>query len=177
MRLLDILKEVIDEEIRKKEKLNKRGMFKSVYDFESKPGYVLKTWNDGTPLVKKEYEVFEKHPDLFANIIKVNWDRKWIAQEKLDSDRAYKELSDLSDDLDMTAFDLSGHLESVVSEPDTLYNDYNLLSTVNPSNIPVYKKWVDFYKKIDKIDIGGYKDLNPGNFGYDKAGNLKLLDI
>ena len=47
----------------------------------------------------------------------------------------------------------------------------------NPYNIPVYKKWVDFYKKIDKIDIGGYKDLNPGNFGYDKAGNLKLLDI
>lgn len=169
--------EVIDEEIRRKEKLNKRGMFKSVYDFESKPGYVLKTWNDGTPLVKREYEVFEKHPDLFANIIKVNWDKKWIAQEKLDSNKAYNELDTISDDFDMTASELTTHLENVVLDPEAIYNDYKNLSKINPSTVPIYKKWVELFKKVDKIDIRGYKDLNPGNFGYDKSGNIKLLDI
>lgn len=58
MKLLDILKEVIDEEIRKKEKLNKRGMFKSVYDFESKPGYVLKTLLElALPIEKYEGDI------------------------------------------------------------------------------------------------------------------------
>lgn len=134
-------------------------------------------WNDGTPLVKIEYEVFEKHPDLFANIIKVNWDNKWIAQEKLDSDKAYNELSNISDDFDMTASELTSHLEDVALDQEEIDSDYRMLSQINPSNVPIYEKWVELFKKIDKIDIRGSKDLNPGNFGYNKSGNIKLLDI
>lgn len=177
MKLLGILKEVLDEEIRNKEKLNKQGVFKSVYDLESNPDYVVKTWDSGTSLVKREYEVFERYPDLFANIVKVNWDRHWIVQEKLDADKAYSELDSLSDDFDMTATELSAHLELVILDPEAIYDDYDMLSKINASNVPIYKRWVAFFKKIYKISIPGRKDLNPGNFGYDKSGNLKLLDI
>jgi hypothetical protein len=185
MKLLDILKEVIDEEIRRKEKLNKRGMFKSVYNFETKPDYVLKTWGsnryskymDDDNMVKREYDVFQKHPDLFANIIKVNWDKKWMAQEKLDSDKASNELEDLSDYFDMTASELTTHLEWASSDPETLAKDYSMLYKIDPSKATLYDKWTDFFRDIKRINIQGYKDFNPGNFGYDKSGHLKLLDI
>jgi hypothetical protein len=179
IKLLDILKEVLDEEIRKKEKLNKRGVFKSVYDFETRPGYVLKTWRTGRfedNMIKNEYRVFQKHPDLFANIIKVNWDKNWMAQERLDSDKAYNELEDLSDYFDMTASELTTHLEWASSDPEALAKDYSMLYKIDPSKADLYDKWADFFEKIKKINVGG-KDFNPGNFGYDKSGHLKLLDI
>jgi hypothetical protein len=180
MKLLDILKEVLDEEIRKKEKLNKRGMFKSVYDFETRPGYVLKTWNAAKfedNMVKKEYAIFKNNPDLFASIIKINWDKRWMAQEKLDSDKAYNELEDLSDYFDMTASELTDHLEINALNKKVLDIDLKMLSQVDSSKVPIYKKWADFFEKIKGIRFLGSKDLNPGNFGYDKSGNLKLLDI
>jgi hypothetical protein len=177
MKLLDILKEVIDEEIRRKSKMNKHGVFKSLYNFETKPDYVIKTWTGNNYMVEKEYNVFEKYPDLFANILKVDWEKKYMIQERLDADRAFKELSELGDVLEVY---ISAHLKDVASSNKEyqIHEDREILSMVDKNLVPIYNKWLEFFKKVIKIDIGSNpKDTNPGNFGYDKSGKIKLLDI
>lgn len=177
MRLLDILKEVIDEEIRRKPKMNKHGVFKSLYNFETRPDYVIKTWTGNNAMVEKEYNVFEKYPDLFANILKVNWEKKFMIQERLDADRAYRELRELGGVLEVYITD---HIKEIATSNDEnqIHNDREVLSMVDKNLVPIYNKWLEFFKKILKINTGSnVKDTNPGNFGYDKSGHIKLLDI
>ena len=76
-----------------KDKLNKYGAFKSMFSFDALPQYIVKTWKPfSDSAVKKEYETSLKYPDLYAKITKVNWDKRWLAQEKLDTMKRYAEL-------------------------------------------------------------------------------------
>ena len=47
----------------------------------------------------------------------------------------------------------------------------------SPETIEMFKRWIDFFYKTLQITTKKELDLNPGNMGYDKEGNLKLLDI
>ena len=162
-----------------KDKLNKYGAFKSMFSFDALPQYIVKTWKPfSDSAVKKEYETSIKYPDLYAKIVKVNWDKRWMAQEKLDTDRVKKELDEL---VDAFGFDypseVTGWLEMIAINKNEQKKAIEELKEQSPTSVEMFKRWIDFFYKTLQITTKYELDLNPGNMGYDKEGNLKLLDI
>jgi hypothetical protein len=162
-----------------KDKLNKYGAFKSMFSFDALPQYIVKTWKPFTDLaVKKEYETSIKYPDLFAKITKVNWDKRWLAQEKLDTEKSLKELDELADIFDLNyRSEVTNWLEMLAVNKNEQKEAIEELKGQSPENIEMFKRWLDFFTKTQQITTKKELDLNPGNMGYDKEGNLKLLDI
>jgi hypothetical protein len=162
-----------------KNKLNTYGAFKSMFSFDALPQYIIKIWGPSSnSMVKKEYETSLKYPELYAKIVKINFDKRWMAQEKLDTDRVKEELDELAD---IFGFDypseVTGWLESIALNSKEKKDAVEELRGLAPEKIEMFNKWLDFYYKTSFITTKNELDLNPGNMGYDKEGNLKLLDI
>ena len=162
-----------------KDKLNKYGAFKSMFSFDALPQYIVKTWKPfSDSAVKKEYETSLKYPDLYAKITKVNWDKRWLAQEKLDTDRVQKELDELAEVLDLNyPSEVTGWLEMLAVNKNEQKKAIEEVKAEAPEKVEMFKRWIDFFTDCMQITTKYVLDLNPGNMGYDKEGNLKLLDI
>ena len=162
-----------------KNKLNKYGAFKSMFSFDALPQYIIKIWGPASnSMVKKEYETSLKYPELYAKIVKINWDKRWMAQEKLDTDRVGKELDELADIFDFNyPSDVTGWLESISLNSKEKKNAVEELKQKAPEKLELFNRWIDFFYKTQQINTKQFLDINPGNMGYDKEGNLKLLDI
>lgn len=162
-----------------KDKLNKYGAFKSMFSFDALPQYIVKTWKPfSDSAVKKEYETSIKYPELYAKITKVNWDKRWMAQEKLDTDRVRKELDELADAFGFDyPSEVTGWLEMIAINKNEQKKAIEELKEQSPTSVEMFKRWIDFFYKTLQITTKYELDLNPGNMGYDKEGNLKLLDI
>lgn len=162
-----------------KKKLNTYGAFKSMFSFDAFPELIIKTWKPESDFsVKEEYQTSIEYPDLYAKIVKINWDKRWMAQEKLDTVRVFEELDDLADIFGM------GFRSSVVRWLETLAINKKLkesaiemISEKFPEQLETFNRWLDFFAKTTLITTKHILDLNSGNMGYDKEGNLKLLDI
>jgi hypothetical protein len=162
-----------------KNKLNTYGAFKSMFSFDALPQYIVKIWKPYTDsMVKKEYETSLKYPELYAKIVKINFDKRWMAQEKLDTDRVKEELDELAD---IFGFDypseVTGWLESISLNSKEKKDAVEELKQKAPERLELFNRWIDFFYKAQQITTKYTLDLNPGNMGYDKEGNLKLLDI
>jgi hypothetical protein len=171
------LKEI---KIRRKLQTNRFGVMKKVYDFEHKPNYIIKTWPEtGDSLVQEEYKVFEKYPELFAEINKINWDKRWMIQEKLDTTQVEHELRELSIYLDLDyAYQVTKFLFSICMNSTQKKHILQKVYYENPEGLDLLIKWLDFFNKVARIKVAHLEaDVNPQNMGYDKHGNLKLLDI
>jgi len=176
------MKQVKEAKIRyRKYKLNKAGAFKSVFSFDSYPQYIIKTWDFRTDsLVEKEYETSLKYPELYAKIVKINFDKRWMVQEKLDVDRVNKELNELAGELDLpipTPFHVTNYLEALAVNKKEREKAIEKLKNKAPEKLEMFERWLNFFTKIIRINTKTYLDFNQGNMGYDKEGNLKLLDI
>ena len=162
-----------------KKKLNTYGAFKSMFSFDAFPNLIIKTWKpESDSSVKEEYETSIQYPDLYAKIVKINFDKRWMAQEKLDTNRVFKELDDLADIFGMS------FRSSVVRWLETLAinkrEKEKAIETIKqnfPEQLETFNRWLDFFSKTLLITTKYILDLNSGNMGYDKEGNLKLLDI
>jgi hypothetical protein len=164
----------------RKQKINKRGIWKNVFIFIHKPQYVIKTWTDATDsLVKQEYETSIKYPDLFARIDKINWDRRWMIQERLNTDQVDDELKEIASILNTASYDVLRRLKNMDKDKVRALLEFigNLSFIDTQKTQLLILRWIKFLKEVDKIDTVPDKDINSGNMGYDKDGKLKLLDI
>lgn len=162
-----------------KNKLNNYGAFKSMFSFDKLPQYIIKTWKPSSDYaVKEEYQTSIKYPDLYAKIVKINWDKRWMAQEKLDTDRVYQELGELAKAFDMGfRSSVTRWLETLAVNEKAKEKAIEIVGKEFPEQLETLNRWLDFFTKTSKITTKLLLDLNPGNMGYDKEGNLKLLDI
>jgi hypothetical protein len=178
MNFISILRSLLKEAILKKDKMNKYGAFKSMYDLNTRPDLIVKVWKEKDDyMAKDEYNTFKKYPDLFARIEKINFERRYMVQERLDTDRVHKDFKVMEKLLYVPYF--NKFLEQVISkisesDDEKFVNAYDNFSQKDKDTLLRYLK---FFRKVRDIDTKSDKDTNPGNMGYDKKGNLKLLDI
>ncbi len=165
-------------ETRRKVQINTDGAFKIVYDYEKNPDKIVKMFPQHLKVsVKKEYQGALKYPDLFAKVYKVNFDKNYIIQQKLDTKKAKDELSEFGDHYDMLRSEVLDYFENVVRDPKETKEVIDEFNKVNPELGKKVKKWLEFTKKVTELNIDKLIDYNPGNMGYDDKGNLRLLDI
>lgn len=202
MKLVDILIEAIQEEIKQKGVLSKGG-HKFVYpvssaykDKEIQGDFVVKTWKDTDTVngvIKREYDVYLKNKDMFAPISKIDFKRNIMVQKKLDIAKAQTELGNLKKYLkpyyedypDMVLQDLPQFFE-VLAEDEDLAEEIRK-KIKKPDVVSSYDRWLEFVQNMNDMDrsytdrFGKGRtliaDLHDGNVGYDSDGKLKFLDI
>lgn len=169
-----------------------KGDEQTAYPSKIKPGFVIKKFTSESEFFTKEdwaeiIETAQQHPEIFAQIDKVDFDKGYFVQEKLDEKSLTKDGNELYDYL---------------KDNNILYrnpqdkNDYSGLDIItilymNPDRINMLDNtpWEDTLKPklehfFDKLNETGYGiddnylgDLRLTNVGYDKNGEIKILDF
>lgn len=139
---------------------------------------VFKNINDYDFKLTKEF--FPTHPEVFPIIYDIT--DNIITMENLDTNKAKIEYNKLNNffkkNYKKTAYNFlykdhssigSGNLEKPLHVPDEIPKDINDL----------FVKFRTLIYKIDKIvgNKNSLLDVHADNFGYDKNGNLKMIDI
>jgi len=167
-----------------REPFNKTGAFKKVFISKSNPDIVIKTFDESLiPYVEGEYDFYMDYPDLYAKIYKIDYNKRVIIQELLNTNRAIEDISILHIYLPTNYSNIGSFL--LYMKRLVLNKDKSLIKEIEnklDSNIvKIFTKWIIFLEKILKIDPTNYNcdylDIHYNNIGYDKKGNLKLLDI
>ena len=185
IKLLNLLKEL---NIQSKDSIG-QGSEHTVYPSKIKPGFVIKKFDEGN-VEKSEWveciQVAQQHPELFAKIDKVDFDKEYVVQEKLDERSLTKDLNKLenyllanpptqfTDDERVDKYgDFNDSLEILVTYPDKI----NVLDNT-PYKKTLKPKLEDFLKRIKDAGFeGSLRDVRISNVGYDAAGKIKILDF
>lgn len=152
----------------------------------------LKITDPNAKLDSGEMKVFQSHPDIFAKVYKVT-DRYAII-EKLDT-------SSIEEDLEMLCWGMIKFFNKhaiyakhfTLKDPKLLDpSDFNILALIhdnrkdprllkgivsNTKDKEFALKLMSFLQKLYHANLGKSPDLHDGNVGYDKTGNIKLLDF
>ena len=188
VKLIDILKEL---NIKSKDSLG-QGDEHIVYPSKIKPGFVIKKFTryDDEFFTKDNWEEIidtaKQHPDIFAKIDKIDIDKGYFVQEKLDEKSLTKDLyawddyvrennilyRTPADKMNYTGFDI---LTILYTEPDRVdMLDDTPYEALKP-------KLENFFDKLEDAGFGVNDnflgDLRITNVGYDKAGEIKILDF
>lgn len=154
----------------------------------------FKITNKNDKLDPKEMDMFKLHPDIFAHVYKVT--DRYAVIEKLETKTIKQELYKLSEDFLRWMLQNPDFAENLgwmkpveYMEPD----DFNVMVELNlernnkeflrdlgksVTNKGFYLKLLEFIKKCYASDLGKKNlDLHSDNIGYDKQGNIKLLDF
>jgi hypothetical protein len=163
------------------------GTYKDVYNLSTRPDLVIKVFdrlsNESIYDVQEEEQLGKKYPDLFAKIEKVNYEKGYMIQQKLDVDKFRKDVDSLKQEIvfetpsfsniDIVAY-LFRHLEN--NNKDAIKVIKDILKDNN--NKKFYNKLITYLSKLSKVKREMYGiDANRENFGYDKQDNIKILDI
>jgi hypothetical protein len=194
----DLIRKIIKEiSVDKKERMG-RGSFHDVYPLKYDSDKVVKVprLKDGyaaseylEPGSDSWFNTFKKYPQYFPEVYKIT--DKYIILEKLDTERVKQELFKMEDDLvsispvisDMIEEHNYGVTEILYwlilgkllgnKEEIDIYNDI-----IEKSHFKdIFKRYFDLLFNIRNERIRGFIDVNDGNFGYNKEGKLKMLDI
>lgn len=138
-------------------------------------------------VVLRWLRVFKNNPEFFPIVYK--WGRSsmkegyyFVEVEKLDVPKAKAEYSKLRDVVFKVKFNDKGISSGDFRNYMEGRYDIRLLEPEfknNPELNEIFKRWEELSLNIVPL-IGQYKDypdLHGNNFGYDKNGNLKCLDI
>jgi hypothetical protein len=207
MKLLTLLLESILDEmnIKKKPQLGKGG-HKFVYGseiYKSKDisgDFVMKTWKpteNVDSIIRREYDLYKKNPDMFAPIEKMDFKRRIMIQKKLDIGKAQQELQKLKkymapfykDHPEFVYRDLPEYFEALVEDEDEQEKVREAIvdqTSEDSDMVNVFDRWIEFVRDMFDMDrkyvdrLGRNKDyivdLHDGNVGYD-GDKLKFLDI
>ena len=186
IKLTDLLKEI---NIQFKDPIG-QGSEHTVYPSKIKPGFVMKKFTENI-ILKDDWvkciQAAQQHPELFAKIDKVDFDKEYVIQEKLDEKSLTKDLNELNDYLeenpplwdDKEIDDFEDVLDFLITYP----NEINILNNT-PYEKTLKPKLKDFLKRIktagfntrnSKYDI--LTDVRIGNVGYYSTGKIKILDF
>lgn len=194
----DLIRKILKEvSLDKKERLG-RGSFHDVYPLKYDPSRVVKIprtrdgyaaaeyWEAGS---ESWFNIFKKYPQYFPEVYKIT--DKYIILEKLDTNRVKQDLIKMEDDLVSISSNLSDMIEDrnfgVTEVLDGLImgklsgdkEDAKMLNMLikKSHNKDLFKIYIDLLLSIRGERIRGFIDVNDGNFGYNKEGKLKMLDI
>ena len=163
------------------------GTYKDVYNLSTRPDLVIKVFdrlsNESIYDVQEEEQLGKKYPDLFAKIEKVNYEKGYMIQQKLDVDKFRKDVDSLKQEIvfetpsfsniDIVAY-LFRHLEN--NNKDAIKVIKDILNDNN--NKKFYNKLITYLSKLSKVKRDVHRlDVHKKNFGYDKQGNIKMFDI
>jgi hypothetical protein len=166
------------------------GNWQTVYNSTVNPNYVIKRYNAGKDLYDpkewdKVYKVAQQHPDLFAKFVKVNLEKGYAVQEKLDEKTLTQDCKEVQEYLltNNTDPDYSKEKSDII---EFFYENPNKLSILNntPWKDTLKPKLEKFYYNIAQVKSGPDKeylkylrDIRMTNVGYDKNQNIKILDF
>jgi len=187
----DLIKKILKEvSVDKKERMG-RGSFHDVYPLKYDSSKVIKVPRGVSDYAKDVYRVgdsnawfniFKKYPQYFPEIYKIT--DKYVIIEKLDTERVERDLSLLEDDLypyfsdDIdNGYHITEILYDLISAGNDLKTKQLNLLVEKSKNRDIMKRYIDLLRSIEGEKIRGFIDVNDGNFGYNKEGNLKMLDI
>jgi len=187
MKLIDILNEIVTRE---KKALGK-GFNHKIYPHPTNPDLVYKV---GQYHVMYDWvPVFKAHPDLFPKVygdIKSNMvtftnyfgekekrEASWILVEKLDT----KTFDDFFEELREIDFGMMRPIDALLDVYlEGRYSDavIGFLDSVKREAPYMYDRCVELFDLTAKVlEIAPDMDLHANQFGYDKDGKLKCLDI
>jgi hypothetical protein len=187
MKLIDILNEIVTSE----KKFLGKGINHKIYPHPTNPDVVYKV---GQYHVMYDWvPVFKAHPDLFPKVygdIKSNMitfknyfgekerrEASWILVEKLETETFITMFNDL-DDYDLGEYTATDIIRYFLH--DNRYGEKVMEFERNVKNIlpHFYEKCVELFDLITNIwEIVPDADIHMNQFGYDKNGKLKCLDI
>lgn len=158
---------------------------------EVKGNKFVKTNNSN--LNQEEIQTFKDNPDLFAHVYK-STDRYAIL-EKLNTHDIRKDLDELTEGM-IKFFIRNPNISAFFTpkDPTTLEtDDFNVSADIminrndkeflkgvlkNTKNKDFFRKLLTFIKTVYSRNLPKKSiDIHDGNLGYDKQGNIKLLDI
>jgi len=178
---------MIYNEVKIKPKLIKgTGAFKDVYFIETRPDLVVKVFStldkNEVRYIRVENELAEKAPELFAKILKVNYDRGYMIQEKLNIDDWLKDEKSLEDEIIQTSpifknIDIVAYLERHIRDNnlEAIKKIKDIVKDKNNKN--TFNKITKYIAQLLKISKSINLDLHKFNLGYDKQKNIKAFDI
>jgi len=184
----NILKEL---NIQSKDSLGQGGEH-TVYPSKIKSGFVIKKLTGENKYFtredwKKIIQTAQQHPDMFAQIDKVDFDKGYFVQEKLDEksltkdgNELYKHLKDNNilyrDEQDKSNYSGLDIITILYAFPDRI----DMLDNT-PWENTLKPKLERFFDKLNEagygIDDNYLGDLKLTNVGYDKNGEIKILDF
>lgn len=188
IKLIDLLKEL---NIQPKTSIGQGGEH-TIYPSKIKPGFVIKKLTGEFEFFTKEdwkkiIQAAQQHPEVFAQIDKVDFDKGYFVQEKLDEKSLTKDGNELyeylkdnnilyrndQDKSDYSSLDIITILYMTPDRIDMLDN--------TPWENTLKPKLERFFDKLNKaghgIDDNYLGDLRLTNIGYDKNGEIKILDF
>lgn len=186
MKLIGILNEIVTRE---KKALGK-GFYHKVYPHPTNPDLVYKVGEyhvmyDWVPVFKAHPDLFPKvYGDIKSNVItfkdyfgkKVKREASWILVEKLDT----KTFNDLFEELDEVDLGMSTFSTIMNIYLKGRYSDevMTFLDNVKREAPHMYDRCVELFDLAVKIwEVEPNWDVHMNQFGYDKDGKLKCLDI
>jgi hypothetical protein len=127
-------------------------------------------------------KVFRENPKYFPKVYK--YTDRGASVERLDANKAHKEFNEIQKALNKVmdrGWSFEGLLKDI-AEGDYSTEDLNKAGHYLLKEIPelalAFKRFTDLMLKIKNLNSPDYTlDAHAGNFGYDKQGNLKMLDI
>jgi len=138
----------------------RKGSFKQVYDLKNYKNRIVKTGNGAVT----EARIFKKNPEYSPKVYEINED--YVVLEKLDVDKATQDF------------------EKLINKDRGYIHNWGLKTFSNPKE---YKNLLDkittdagrdMLDRVKNIVLTlNMKDIHSRNFGYDKIGNLKAIDI
>jgi hypothetical protein len=163
------------------------GAWHKVYNANYKPDVVYKVGYED--VVDNWYELFKEHPDIFPKVYKkgtvivpikdksgnvVDKIRKsYVELEKLDTSRLEKEWKQIDKYCTEKPFQ---YYITRIEDNDEFFEE--LSEKISKVNTPLYEALARIYNLVYKIfEIKPAADIHMGQFGYDKQGNLKCLDL
>ena len=165
----------------KKERIG-QGFEHDVYPFRLKPDWVIKKFIADEELYdlddwQEMLAVSKDHPDLFAKIGKVDLERGYFVQERLDERSLTRDSRELAQRLIEQGVDLS-------------IGDIFVHLYLNPGDIgvldraeddPLVPKILRFFGRLRSAGFGPGRmylgDIRLSNLGYDRTGEIKVLDF
>lgn len=159
------------------------GFEQTVYPSVVKPNTVIKKFTADEDMYSIEdwedvIKTAKQHPDLFALVYKVDIDKRYFIQEKLDEKTLTKECLELSKYLFENNINIgSGDIFTFLYlQP----NRINILDNT-PWQSTLKPKIKNFFDRLHQAGYGPNKtfigDIRLTNLGYDTSGKIKILDF
>lgn len=178
MNLSDIVAEI---RITKKEPYG-AGDRHNIYSSLKDKTKLFKVKKDGEDVDMSCIDIFKAHPEVFPKVYRSN--DRGAEVENLNAKKAQMEFEDLNHVLNsdegegfwQLLFDIaSGKNKERVGEYIKEY--YQHLKENDPRLVVPFTNYIKLVDKISKVTGMTHLDIHSGNFGYDKSGKLKMIDI
>ena len=166
------LKNILGDEITGEEK----GRHSAVYDYKPDPTKIVKTNKNTSKKLNKQIindlVLMNDHPDISAKIFEIT--PYYAVIEKLNNSKVNKDLfllrKEITNDDDFFIFEsMKMHIiNNTIKKITSQIKSKEILDIAN--------KYISLIKKAINA-FGEDVDIHAGNIGYDRQGNIKLLDI